>query len=389
MSLLKKYSPQRRLSKHMHNLRVLLTGCGAPGTTGTIACIRNYYKNAYIVGTDINQNCAGRFLVDSFYSVPRAEDQNYLSVVVPIIRNERINIIIPQTDNELMFLTNKDDDLRFSKVEQSSFSYVEHNKNRSVYILAQTEKVTKNLINKAALYKKAEIHSIPVPKHVLANSVDDVEKAVYELGYPDKGVFIKPAMSSGSRGCAILSETSDKKMSSFIKQKKTHITNMTAEAFFSLEQDVDLSSVGGIIVSEVITGSEFSVDCVRDRYSDSGIFIPRRRDVIVNGISFESTIVPHTDIITYSRMIARANNIHGVFGLQFIVDSSGIPRLIECNPRVQGTMVATMAAGVNIIGEAIKLMTIGEINSHVDIMWGAKVKRVWDFMLIDKDDHIC
>lgn len=44
----------------------------------------------------------------------------------------------------------------------------------------------------------------------------------------------------------------------------------------------------------------------------------------------------------------------GAFGFQFIEDAEGVPKIIECNPRVQGTMVTAFYAGLNIPWLAVK-----------------------------------
>jgi carbamoyl-phosphate synthase large subunit len=49
---------------------------------------------------------------------------------------------------------------------------------------------------------------------------------------------------------------------------------------------------------------------------------------------------------------ARRMDLRGVYGFQFKL-RNGVPKVLECNPRVQGTMIATLAAGNNIIWAAV------------------------------------
>jgi carbamoyl-phosphate synthase large subunit len=44
----------------------------------------------------------------------------------------------------------------------------------------------------------------------------------------------------------------------------------------------------------------------------------------------------------------------GAFGFQFKLDANGVAKVLECNPRVQGTMIASLFSGINIIWLAVK-----------------------------------
>jgi len=52
--------------------------------------------------------------------------------------------------------------------------------------------------------------------------------------------------------------------------------------------------------------------------------------------------------------LAEELDLRYAFGFQFKLSDTGVPKLLECNPRVQGTMVAAVFAGCNVIWWAIK-----------------------------------
>ena len=60
-----------------------------------------------------------------------------------------------------------------------------------------------------------------------------------------------------------------------------------------------------------------------------------------------------SDLIEHSTKLAESFNLYYAFGFQFKEDADGTPKLIECNPRVQGTMIASTLAGTNIIYAAV------------------------------------
>ena len=63
------------------NINVLITGCGAPGISGTIYSLKqkNNYINVRTFGTDINHDAVGKYLCDEFFVIPSFRNyDNYL-----------------------------------------------------------------------------------------------------------------------------------------------------------------------------------------------------------------------------------------------------------------------------------------------------------------------
>jgi len=167
--------------------------------------------------------------------------------------------------------------------------------------------------NKARLYEVAEQCGVPVPKYI-------------EL----KGkVVIKPTIGHGSKGLHII--------------------------------DGEES-----LVSEFLEGDEYTVDCFR---GNQFIAIPRLRVKIKNGITWQSLTVKDESLIEYSRLLAEKLDLKYAFGFQF---KGG--KLLECNPRVQGTMIASTYAGANIIYSAVKY-AMGEEVPELKAEWGSQTIR--------------
>ena len=102
---------------------------------------------------------------------------------------------------------------------------------------------------------------------------------------------------------------------------------------------------------EYLPGTEYSVDAFRGQKAE--IALPRSRDKIVNGISFETTLADRSDLSEFTLKAAKRIGLKYAFGFQYKLDADGIPKVLECNPRVQGTMAASMQSGVNIIWMAV------------------------------------
>jgi carbamoyl-phosphate synthase large subunit len=102
------------------------------------------------------------------------------------------------------------------------------------------------------------------------------------------------------------------------------------------------------------------------------------------GISFVGTVIEEQDLILYSKLIIKKLGLYGNIGFQFKRDRHGVPKIIESNPRVQGTIVLCTAAGYNMVYNAVKV-ALGEQLPTPEIKWGTKMFRYWDELYLAPD----
>jgi carbamoyl-phosphate synthase large subunit len=85
------------------------------------------------------------------------------------------------------------------------------------------------------------------------------------------------------------------------------------------------------------------------------------------------------DFITrFSEKIIKGHNLSYNIGIQLREDRNGQLKLLEMNPRLQGTTIISVEGGVN-IPEIMVDMALGLFDSNFkpDIKWGLKLQRVW------------
>jgi carbamoyl-phosphate synthase large subunit len=109
--------------------------------------------------------------------------------------------------------------------------------------------------------------------------------------------------------------------------------------------------------------------------------------VIRSGITFEGVVENNEEIIEYSKSLSEKLGLEYAFGFQFKMDENNIPKLLESNPRVQGTMVLSTFAGANIIYGAIK-KALGEDVPDFDVKWGTRLIRYWGGISIHKNECV-
>jgi len=308
---------------------LLLTGVGAPGTEGTLYAIRKEIpKNLVVVGTDMKKQCAGSYLVDDFFSVPTPEDPSYVSTINQIVKKCNITAIVPQTTREaIAFAANRH---RFT-----------------VPIMVSQGTALRRAVDKWTLILAVRPY-VRVP-----HSYIFFDKESFLVGFNNlksSRVIVKPRCSSGSRGVRIIStETEDLNT---ILQSKGSIPTIHVSHFLSILKKLPEPLKDGMIVQEYLPGDEYSVDVYCDR--NNGVAaVPRLREKIINGISFETLVDMRKDLVIITRTICESLLLRYAIGLQFKLDERGDPALLECNPRIQGTMVAGVFTGCNIIGHAV------------------------------------
>lgn len=338
---------------------ILITGAGAPGITGTLYSLReNPEREPFrIVTTDMQELPVGKFMCDAFYRLPAPETAEYLDQLKEIVRAEKVDVILPQTTREIELLSKKKEEVeRWGvKVALSSYDAIERAN------------------DKYLILKECEKNGIPVPEHELVSDRDSLEKAIYRIGYPEKKVVVKPRLSNGQRGVKVIT-TESLTLNGYLNEKPSSLAT-DLDSFLSIF-DTAGEHFPDLIVSEYMPGVEYTVDM----YLADGheVIIPRSRDVIRSGISFQTTVdMKREDIAEYSRKLGRSLGLEYCFGFQFKLDDHGVPRILESNPRVQGTMVASTMANFNMIYYTVMSALGQDRVSEVKVVDGTCFKRSW------------
>lgn len=331
-------------------MRILVTGANAPGSSGTAWSLLRpdlFDEKVSLVGSDANSNFANRYF-EKVITLPHGSDKEYVNALERVCSAEKIDLVVPQTTAETTALT-KSKDILSVKVAllRSNNCEVELTSKIDVY----------EIISKLASSKQDFA--------ICKNFQDLINfQAAVEDNY-----FIKADALSGGRGIVkVVNNISGELLN---KSSSYHV--VTRDQVESVFNTIDNGR--GVIVQRAASGVEFSIDCFRDQ--KISIFIPRSRDVVRSGISQQTTVLKNEALIGLAYEFANELGLVGVFGLQCIVDSNKEITFLECNPRIQGTMVASTFAGENLIGRSARL-ALGlpqfPLNS---IQWGTEYRRSW------------
>ncbi len=347
----------------MKDITVLVTGAGAPGAPGIIKNLRLVEERKIkIIGVDMEPNSVGFSMVDKTHLIPSALDKEFIPSILKICKKEKVEVVMPLVTKELMpFAEN------IKKFEEIG-----------VKISISHPQKLQIANNKYLLMSHCSNNNIPVPEFIKVNSYIEFKEAVLKLGYPKNKVCFKPPISNGSRGFRILTQGIDR-LDLLINHKPIN-TITTLEDITPVLKNAKVFPE--LIVMEYLPGKEYSVDILADN-GKAIIVIPRLREKLKMGVSFVGITVKNDTIIEASKKIVATLNLNGNIGLQFKEDENKVPKLIESNPRLQGTIVLCAAAGVNLVYLAVKLALREKIISP-KVKWDVKMIRYWNEVYYDK-----
>lgn len=280
-----------------------------------------------IIGTDARAGVRRAPGISHVFQVPQPDHETYIETINAIIGKQGVDLVVPQTTREVEHLAK----LR-GAVEAP--------------VLAANYEAVRNANDKGQVSKLFAAHGWGSPEFRLTSSEEDLLSAMYTLGYPGQPVVVKVPRLSGGRGVRIIADQG-MSFADFVSLKPDGMRMSLSDLLKVLSSAREWPS---LLVTEYIEGTEFSVDGFIG--SDRRTAVVRRRDEIRSGITFRATIIDDEGLERISLDAASSLGLTGLFGFQYIADTSG-PKVLECNPRIQGSMVGSVLSGHNLIWFAV------------------------------------
>lgn len=217
----------------------------------------------------------------------------YLDSMLKLCDELKISVLIPQNTAELLLLSQK----------KSLFEEI------GTKVLVSNQRSIESANDKYEFLKICKNLLLSVPEFYLVNNIEDLKKFAEILDWPQKKIVVKPPVSNGSRGVRVIDENINLKNAFYNEKPSSLITQMSTLA------NVLGADFPRLIVSEYLPGIEYTVDVLRTR--DTLITIPRKRDLIRSGITFNGSLIKNSAIILQSNKISEAFNLEYCFGFQF------------------------------------------------------------------------
>jgi carbamoyl-phosphate synthase large subunit len=333
------------------DIRVLWTIASSMGTYSDIEMLKRAddFNISFVVADRYDKDAIGFELSGKKYIVPEGGDKRYIDSILKICADEKIDAVIPQYSDELVPLSRNMDLFENSGVK---------------VLVTEDTKMLEIANNKRKLYDYFK-GSAFIPSYTYVGDLKSLKEAVLNLGYPDEPVCIKPVDGEGGKGFRIVCRDEGMIKSSY------------PSPIISLEKLEDelcaMDEFPEVLAMEYLSGKEYSVDCVCKR-GKPVVCIPRERIETSMGIATVSIVEHNEELINISRDIISKLDLSYNINIQFKYSKSGRPMLMEVNPRVSGSLVANLGAGVNMLELSLKI-AYGMPLGCIKVDWGTKMMR--------------
>ncbi|MDO8429805.1 MAG: ATP-grasp domain-containing protein [bacterium] len=308
-------------------IRVLLGASRGSINLGRLENLKsNTQYNFYIVGMDASENQYKLPLLDEQIKVPTATDPNFINALIDIVRNRKIDVVVPNSDFEVEVVSKNKDRINDAGAASLCSSY----------------EITHSALDKAKMLQFLKDKGFPTPKFQVPSSIEELINAVKLLGYPRKTVIFKPAFAGGgNRGVWLVKEDFSK-----------DLLNAKGIPFITLDSLVEqikkTSHFPETVVMEYLSGEEYSVDGLAEN-GESVYILPRVRVAPLPGHSQEALFKKNPEVEAYVKEIARLFKFDSIFNVQLKYSDEGLPRVYEINPRISATVAANTGAGVDLL----------------------------------------
>lgn len=193
-----------------------------------------------------------------------------------------------------------------------------------------------SMIEKDKFYEAlADMELVEIPDYRVVNTAEQFKQAYEELTAAGHQVCFKPTKSEGGMGFRIIDNNRDP-----LAELYGYVTLSTSfdQAYETLST---VEHFDNLMVMELLSGTEYSIDCVSTAEGELLTAIPRRKS---SGRLYYLEDTP--ELLDIAKRIARELKIPYAFNIQ-VRYNNGVPKLLEINPRMSGGLYITCLSGVN------------------------------------------
>jgi len=249
-----------------------------------------------VISVETNPLSAALYLSDKHYLVPASSRKNFIPEIIKICRKDKIKLIVPTRDGELMLFARHRD--IFQRL--------------GISLLVSSPVAVDTCQDKYKFFLFLRLNGIPTPLTFLPHEVNPAS-----LRYP---LIVKPRFGSGSKDV-------------FKVENKP-------------ELKIALSKVTNPIIQEHAEGKEYTLDLFSDFKGRILTVVARLRMEVVSGESYKTITIRDKIMQGCARLIAERLPVIGPATFQCIKNGKSI-RFIEANLRFGGASALSMRAGAD------------------------------------------
>ncbi|MGL6100295.1 MAG: ATP-grasp domain-containing protein [Fusobacteriaceae bacterium] len=291
-----------------------------------------------IIGGDMDLNAPAMQYVDRGYKLPKISSEDYINEIIRISKEQKINLIIPTIDTELLKLAQNKE-----RIEKETGAIL--NLSNLEFI-----EICRDKYNTQYFFEK---NGFGVPRLIKEESLKNKDY-IFPL-------FIKPL--NGSSSINTFKINNEKELQFF----KEYVPNP--------------------IIQECITGEEFTVDVFCDFECKPITIVPRKRLATRSGEISKGEVVKDREIIEDVKKLLSVFKAKGHITVQCMKTKDGI-KYIEINPRFGGGAPMSIMAGADSPKYLYEILLGKKLEYNEDYEDGLLSLRYDEAVFISKDGSV-
>jgi carbamoylphosphate synthase large subunit len=250
------------------------------------------------------------------YVVPLAKERHYSSTLLKICEKEKVNVVLPCSDEEVLALS-RDKDF-FSR--------------KGIAVPISDYKIVLRASDRWTMLKAISKLKVKTPKTFSPSTQSEFESALKQIDFP---LVVRPRVSRGARGITYCQDR-----------------EAAALAFKLLKQEYE-----NVIVQELVPGGPGSVHAVQTLWDKhhklcaAAVYQKLREKPPTGGVSWAGRTVHNDKLKDLGvSIMQKLGPWIGPAGVEFKVSSSdNQPYVMEVNPRLQAHQFFLAKAGINFV----------------------------------------
>ncbi|MCU0441491.1 MAG: ATP-grasp domain-containing protein [Bacteroidia bacterium] len=320
----------------MSSINVLIPSAGFASTDLINHLVHHAEVKYRLVLTDMNPNLGKLYPTLKCIVAPPTKSNEYLDFMLQVCKEEQIHAILP----------GKSADSHFLSENREAFIAI------GVSIVLSKPEVVLATLDKATAIETLAKVGISTPASYEVTNQEEFIAALQKLNYPSQPVCIKPSKypSESGRGFRILDPSINHHKRIFWEQPSELYYLSDKEILNAMAHEI---SFPPLLVMEYLPHEEYSVYCLCENGKPVYI-IPNKRIALYQMSTLEAIIETNIEIVEYTKKILSVFDFDYMVNVQVKLDQNRKPKLVEINPRMAGTIMLPVKAGIDMIHWSIQ-----------------------------------
>lgn len=317
---------------------VLFTSVGNEAIHGFIDDLRRRAPLWRLIGTDMRADSAGLYRCDHGYTVPARTDPSYLDQLLHVCREHSVDLVCPLSTEDQTFFSSPQVLRRLAPLP----------------VMVSEHEAVGKANGKISLFDALVGHPDLLPDFEIVAGPEQALEAIEKLVAGSGAALLKTDTGSGGAGMICVGNpATDPAPAKGRRFWPLDLVRMVVQG--QLDAEATPKDLAGLtsaddwprIAIAYLPGSEYSVDVLADRGECLGSVV-RLRLAADGGLATVAEVVDEPDVEEAALKVAQSLGVSYVNNIQFRRDAHGVPKLLEVNPRLPGTIGLTVEAGLNL-----------------------------------------